>query len=83
MNQKSSEWLETQVLVLPIPAACCGFICFPRTLPPAPTGRSHWDLETHPEPGTEPIGSDKELGAPPRATVSLEWPGTSTKGYDE
>lgn len=28
MSQKSSKWLETQVLVLPPAAVSCGFICF-------------------------------------------------------
>lgn len=28
MSQKSSTWLETQVLVWPPPAVSCGFICF-------------------------------------------------------
>ena len=64
VSQRSSKCLETPVLVLPLPAVSRGFIRFPRTLPPNPTGRSHWDLETRPEPGARPIHLEKELWAP-------------------
>lgn len=82
MSPKSCEWLGSQVLILPPPAASCGFMCFLTSSP-----HLHWGGVTGTwrrvlSLGPRQLAQRQNFGPRPPAADPVQWPGASARGRD-